>query len=249
MISKREIKLIRSLRSLKYRRETGLFLVEGEKSLVEVLSSPWKTELVVVTSSFLDKYPRFKNTAKSRIIETDPEILRSAGSLASNESGLAIVAMPKKKEFVEASGKLTIAGDGIRDPGNLGTLIRVADWYGIGEILLSKESADVYNSKVIQASMGSFIRVGVFYEDLEEIFKRKKIPLIGTFPEGESIYSCSLPDEGYILFGNESQGIGDTLARYVDQHIAIPRFGEAESLNVAVSAAVVLDNFMRRKVS
>jgi TrmH family RNA methyltransferase len=248
MISKKEIKLIRSLRSLKYRRETGLFLVEGEKSLVEVLSSLWKTELAAVTSSFLDKYPHFKNTAKSRIIETDSEILRSAGSLTSNESGIAVVAMPAEKEFLEVNGKLIIAGDGIQDPGNLGTLIRVADWYGIGEILLSKESVDVYNPKVIQATMGSFIRVGVFYNDLEKIFKTKKIPLIGSFPEGESIYSCSLPDEGYILFGNESQGIGETLTRYVDQRIAIPRIGEAESLNVAVSAAVVLDNFMRRKV-
>jgi TrmH family RNA methyltransferase len=247
MISKQEIKLIKSLRSLKHRLEARQFLVEGEKSLVEVLSSPWNTQLALVTSSFLDKYPRFKNTVKSRIIETDPEILRSAGSLRTNESGIAVVSMPEDKEFREPGDGLVIAVDNIQDPGNLGTLIRIADWYGIESVLLSGNSADVYNPKVIQASMGSFIRVRVYYQDLEKIFMNKKLPLTGTFPDEENIYTADLPSSGYILFGNESQGISSNLERFIDHRVSIPRIGKAESLNVAVSAAVVLDHFMRRK--
>jgi TrmH family RNA methyltransferase len=245
MISKQELKLIKSLQSKKHRDDAGLFLVEGEKSLAEVLQSDWEVELVVATTEFIIRYSAFKNKRNSRIIEADRELLRKSGTLSSNDAGIAVVKIPPFQKFTEPSGRLVPAVENLQDPGNLGTLIRIADWYGLNEILLSAGSVDRYNPKVIQASMGSFLRVNVYYADLFQVFSERKIPLTGTFPDGHNIYETALPDHGYILMGNESKGISDRLSDLVDLKLAVPRFGNAESLNVAVAAAVVLDNFKR----
>jgi RNA methyltransferase, TrmH family len=248
MISKQELKLIKSLQSKKHRDHAGLFLVEGEKSLAEVLQSDWEVELVLATTEFIFRYSPSKNKRKSRIIEADRELLHKTGTLTTNEAGVAVVKIPEEKKYIEPAGRLILAIENMQDPGNLGTLLRIADWYGIKEVLLSEGSVDVFNPKVIQASMGSFLRVNVFYSNLERIFRDKKIPLTGTFPEGESIYHAELPEQGYILLGNESKGISQLLAQFVDHKLAIPRFGKAESLNVAIAAAVILDNFKRKAV-
>lgn len=245
MVSKQELKLIKSLQSKKRRDDAGLFLVEGEKSLAEVLQSDWEVELVLATTEFIVHYSAFKNNRNSRIIEADRELLRKSGTLSRNDAGLAVVKIPDKQKYREPTGRLVLAVENLQDPGNLGTLLRIADWYGLKEIILSTGSVDVYNPKVIQASMGSFLRIDVYYSDLEAIFCKKKIPLAGTFTTGQNIYDTDLPDQGYILLGNESKGISDRLSDLVDLKLAIPRFGNAESLNVAVAAAVVLDNFMR----
>ena len=246
MISRQELKHIRSLHQKKRRDETGLFLVEGEKSLAEVLRSLWEVELVLATTDFLTKYPAFKISGKRRILEVDPQILQQAGSLETNDTGLAVVRKVIPGKFSEPRNRFTLVAEDISDPGNLGSLMRIADWYGIGEILLSENSVEVYNPKVIQASMGSFLRVTVHYGRLAEIFSQKKIPLIGTFPEGDNLYDFRFPAEGYLLLGNESKGISDELMKYLDARLAIPRFGNAESLNVAVAAAVILDNLKRK---
>jgi TrmH family RNA methyltransferase len=247
MVSKKEIKFIRSLQSGKHRLATGFFLVEGEKSLVELLNSSWKTELALLTAAFLNKYPNLKNIRKTRIIEADRELLHKAGSLITNESGIAVAIIPAAVQFIEKSDRLILAAENLKDPGNLGTLLRIADWYGIREILLSENSVDLYNPKVIHSSMGSFLRVHVHYKNLVKVFQNKHMPVIGTFPEGENIYISRLPDRGYVLMGNESQGISDELLPWIDLRVSIPRFGKAESLNVAVAAAVILDNFMRNR--
>ncbi len=246
MISKQELKFIKSLHSKKHRTEAGLFLVEGEKSLAEVLQSSWEVKMVLATTEFLHHYIDSKNKSKTKIFEADTELLRKTGSLSSNDAGLAVVRIPDTDNYYEPANRLVLAVENIRDPGNLGTLLRIADWYGIKELLLSKESADIFNPKVIQSSMGSFLRVKVFYCDLKETFRKKKIPLFGTFTAGDNIYNASLPSRGYILLGNESQGISNELSALVDRRLSIPKFGKAESLNVAVAAAVVLDNFKRK---
>jgi TrmH family RNA methyltransferase len=245
MLTKKDIKFLKTLRSAKNRTESGYFLVEGEKSLIEVLNSTWKIDFVLATAKFLNKYPDFKNKGKTRILETPPSILRNAGSLMTNESGVAVVKMPDEMNYSENGNKLVLAAENLQDPGNLGTLIRIADWYGISDIILSPKSVDVFNPKVIQSSMGSFLRIKVHYADLEDIFKVKKIPLFGTFPRGEDVHSALLPSCGYILMGNESQGISQSLIPYIDRKISIPGSGLAESLNVSVAAAVILDNFVR----
>ena len=245
MISKQELRLIKSLQSKKHRDDAGLFLVEGEKSLAEVLQSDWEVALVLATTEFIIRYSAFKNNRNSKIIEADRELLRKYGTLSSNDAGIAIVKIPAKQKYTEPTDRLVLAVENLQDPGNLGTLLRIADWYGLKEILLSNGSVDVYNPKVIQASMGSFLRVKVFYSELESIFLNRKIPLSGTFVNGRKIYETTLPDHGYILLGNESKGISGKLSDLVELKLAVPRFGEAESLNVAVAAAVVLDNFKR----
>lgn len=245
MISKQELKLIKSLQSKKHRDDAGLFLVEGEKSLAEVLQSDWEVELVLATTEFIIHYSAIKNKRNSRIIEADRELLRKSGTLASNDAGIAVVKIPGKQKYTEPTDRLVLAVENLQDPGNLGTLLRIADWYGLKEILLSAGSVDVYNPKVIQASMGSFLRINVYYSDLEPLLRRRSIPLAGTFPDGQNIHESDLPEEGYILLGNESKGISDELSGLVDLKLAVPRYGGAESLNVAVAAAVVLDNFKR----
>ncbi len=214
---------------------------------MEVLQSAWEINMVLATTDFLERYYKSKNKRKTRIIEADKELLKKTGSLTSNDSGLAVVRKPDRTEFVERRGKLFLVAENIQDPGNMGTLLRIADWYGVEELILSPGSVEVYNPKVIQASMGSFLRVSVYYLDLESLFSVRKVPLIGTFPSGMNIHVSRLPGEGYILLGNESQGISAGLSSMVDISLSIPKFGNAESLNVAVAAAVILDNFKRNK--
>ncbi len=226
--------------------EAGLFLVEGEKSLAEVLQSSWEVKMVMATTEFLNRHFVSKNKSKTKIFEADTELLRKTGTLVTNDAGIGVVRIPEAGKFIEPSNGLVLAIENLQDPGNLGTLVRIADWYGIGKMLLSPESVDLYNPKTIQSSMGSFLRVNVFYTNLKEIFKKRKIPLYGTFPIGDNIYTTNLSSVGYILLGNESRGISSELSDFVDFRLSIPNFGKAESLNVAVAGAVVLDNFKRR---
>jgi TrmH family RNA methyltransferase len=135
--------------------------------------------------------------------------------------------------------------DDIRDPGNLGTIIRTADWYGIKNIIVSEETADVYNSKVIQSSMGSFIRVNVFYTSLEEYLGKNKLPVFGTFLDGDNAHTLNFGLGGIVVIGNEANGISKAVERFVTRRITIPRFGHAESLNAAIATAVICDNLRR----
>jgi TrmH family RNA methyltransferase len=160
---------------------------------------------------------------------------------------LAVFKIPKAKEMVEKG--LIVALDDVRDPGNLGTIIRLCDWFGIETLFCSEESVDIYNPKVVQATMGSISRVNVVYGNLETFLSQTKLPIFGTFMDGNNIYQEELPKEGIIIMGNEANGISTSVEKLVSDRIAIPRFGNlqvTESLNVATATAIILSEFKRK---
>jgi TrmH family RNA methyltransferase len=163
------------------------------------------------------------------------------GTLAQNDGALAVVYQKEGKE-ISPSG-ITLVLDDIRDPGNLGTLIRIADWYGISHIVCSTSTVDWYNPKVVSATMGSFTRVTPFYTDLVPFLEKQKAPILGAFLGGESTHTFAFPKEGFLIIGSESHGISKEVAKLVTNKITIPKFGKAESLNAAVAGAVMLDRW------
>ena len=172
--------------------------------------------------------------------------LKKITALASPNTCLAVFKIPTEKKIIESG--LILALDSIRDPGNLGTILRLCDWFGINQIICSKETVDIYNPKVVQATMGSIARVNVNYIDLEDFISKTKLPVFGTFMDGDSIYKTNLPQEGIIIMGNEANGISPELEKLAKNKLAIPRFGnlqKTESLNVATATAIILSEFRR----
>ena len=240
MISKNQIKLITSLTQKKYRKQHQLFLAEGEKVIDEILNSSFELEHVYCTQ---DIFNNVESTKKSIIGESD---LKKITALNTPNNCLAVFKIPVEQK-IDSTG-LTVILDDIKDPGNLGTIIRLCDWFGVSQIVCSLQSVDIYNPKVVQATMGSITRVAVFYTDLEEYLNNSNAKIYGTFMEGENIYKTSLPTNGIVVFGNEANGISKTIEKFITDKIAIPRFGNlqsTESLNVATAAAIVISEFKR----
>ena len=240
MVSKNQIKLITSLQQKKYRKQEQLFFVEGVKGVQELLDSNFELhELFTTKSDFMAI-----DTSKVHTI-TESE-LRKISVLTTPNSCLAVFRIPKAIAY-EQKG-LIIALDDVRDPGNLGTIIRLCDWFGVKTLFCSEESVDVYNPKVVQATMGSISRVNVVYGNLEQFLTDAKLPVFGTFMDGASIYKEKLPTEGIVVMGNEANGISIPIENLVSKRIAIPRFGDlqaTESLNVATATAIILSEFKR----
>jgi len=252
MLSKNRIKYINSLKIKKYRQLHEAFVIEGAKSVLELLDSDFEIEFVLVTQEFQQKYSSIL-TRHNVILETvTAQELEGLGSFQTNDSCLAVAKTKENVFLSSAPGEYMLMLDDVRDPGNLGTIIRVADWYGITKIICSRDTTDVYNPKVIAAAKGSFTRVKLYYTDLTQYFEKVKDvtqPVIGAFLGGDSLYEFEFPaNGGIIVMGNESNGIGEQVERWVTHKIMIPRFGEAESLNVGIATAVMLDN-MRRQVA
>lgn len=233
MLSANDIKTIRSLREKKYRDSFGLFVVEGEKMVREALSSGLAVERVI------------------RREEVGDKTMERLSGLSSPPPVMAVVRQPSD----EAPGKpcgLCLALDSIRDPGNLGTILRIADWFGIDTVFASSDTVEVFNPKVIQASMGTIFRKRPIYCDLPSVcesFASSSLEVFGTFLEGEDIYSCELASEALIVMGNESDGVSPEVAARVTRRLTIPSFSKgahAESLNVAVATAVTVSEFRRR---
>lgn len=233
----------------KYRKQHQSFLVEGAKSVIELLKSDFEITTLLGTSVFLNENEsllKSKDIEKLTVREQD---LVDLGTFQTNNAGLAIAKIKENSDLQLKPDELALALDDIRDPGNLGTIIRIADWYGITKIICSLNCAEVYNPKVINATMGSFTRVDLFYTDLAAYLNMYKGVVYGAFLEGENIHSSVLRENGgLIVMGNESNGISDELAPLIKDKINIPRYGEAESLNVAIATAIICDNF-RRKIS
>ncbi len=242
MVTKHQIKLIKSLAQKKYRQQLGLFTVEGIKGIEEFLNSDFQLENLFTTKAVFD-------APNSLTVEISEAELKKISSLKNPNTALAVFKIPK---MVKTNHKgLRIALDAVRDPGNLGTIIRLCDWYGVQHLVCSANTVDCYNSKVVQATMGSLTRVKVTYTDLEDYIKSSSGQVFGTFMEGENIYKSKLPDEGIIVLGNEANGISEPIKKYVDRSITIPQFGnyrETESLNVANAAAIILSEFKRRTI-
>lgn len=251
MLSKNRIKYINSLKIKKYRQLHGAFMVEGAKSVLELLDSDFEIEFVLVTPEFQQKYSSILTRHNVPVETVTAQELEGLGSFQTNDSSLA-VAKTKENAFLSPAAKEYILMlDDVRDPGNLGTIIRIADWYGITKIVCSRDTTDIYNPKVIAAAKGSFTRVNLYYTDLIQYFEEIKDTgrqVIGAFLGGDSLYEFEYPaDGGIIIMGNESNGISEQVEQFVTNKIMIPRFGAAESLNVGIATAVMLDN-MRRQV-
>lgn len=235
-ISKNEIKELRALQQKKFREERGLFVVEGEKMVQEALESGWDVCQVY------------------RLEEIGADAMARISALASPSPALAVVRIPEQRPALPGEG-LSLALDGIRDPGNLGTILRIADWFGIDSVFASHDCVDTFNPKVIQASMGAIFRKRPVYTDIPDLcatFTRQGLPVYGTFLDGENLYEKELSGQGLIVMGNEAVGIRPEVGACVTARLLIPSFASgptAESLNVAVATAVTVSEFCRRKAA
>lgn len=246
MISKNQIKFIRSLELKKNRKRESLFVAEGPKVIEELLKL--KTpHTIIATKEWIDNNPKISN-----IIEVSERELESASLLKTPQQVLALFAIETTEQDLNIdNNKLYLALDGIQDPGNLGTIIRIADWFGIDTIYCSNETVDVYNPKVIQATMGSIARVKVVYTDLCNLISNlsDEMPVYGTFLDGSDIYKNELTPNGIIVMGNEGKGITKELKSLITNKLLIPSFSigdTAESLNVAIATAITCSEFKRR---
>ena len=245
MLTNKQIKLINSLHSKKGRKENDLFLVEGEKSILELVKSDFVIEFFVLNESQVSLADKIGQNCKSPIYLLDAESIQKLSTLVNNEIGVAVVQQKKFSSF-QIQDRFTIVLDGIRDPGNLGSIIRICDWYGLKQLVLSEDCTEFYNPKVIISSMGSFSRIEFTYVDLPVFFKEnKEYKKIGAVLNGENIHQYQFPDKGFIILGNESNGIREGIIQSLDERITIPSFGMAESLNVGISTAVIVDNLKR----
>jgi len=238
MLTKSHIKLIRSLSQKKFRTQHQLFVVEGIKGIQEFLNSNFELFQLFSTEAIFDA---------AALLISEKELL-TISQLKSPNTAVALFRIPEQKN-IQSNG-LILALDDVRDPGNLGTIIRLCDWFGIDNLICSKTTVDCYNSKVIQATMGSLARVSIQYLDIETYIKAYNHDVYGTFMYGNDIYSETLPERGIIVMGNEANGISKSIEALITKKISIPRFGNlqaTESLNVATATAVVLSEFKRNK--
>ncbi|RMA57727.1 TrmH family RNA methyltransferase [Ulvibacter antarcticus] len=238
MVSKSQIKLITSLQQKKYRDTNGLFIAEGQKLITELMEEGLNLHSVFGTSSFMDASEKF-----SMVTERE---LQKLSALKKANGLLAVFEIPKPR--ATTSEGLILALDAIRDPGNLGTIIRLCDWFGVEQLVCSKDTADCYNPKVVQASMGSIARVHIQYTDLSEYIKNMQLPVYGGVLNGNNIYSEETPENAIVIMGNEANGISDELIALLSHKITIPQFGKVqktESLNVATATAILLSEFRR----
>ena len=239
MVSKNQIKLINSLQQKKYRKLHNLFIAEGKKVIQELIDANFSLEYLFVTKENL-----FDSKYNFELISDND--LKKISALTTANDCLAVFKI-KEVNFKVSSG-LELALDNIKDPGNMGTIIRLCDWFGISKIVCTEETVDIYNPKVVQATMGSLARVEVLYTNLADYLKTTDLEIFGTFMEGTNIYKTELPSKGIIVMGNEANGISTEIENLVTQKISIPRFGslqQTESLNVATATAVILSEFKR----
>ena len=239
MLSKSQIKLITSLKQKKYRQQHGFFVVEGIKTINELLQSNFLLHILYTTESF-------NIDAKKEVLISEADLKRISFLTTPNKA-LAIFKIPEPKAI--SNEKLIVALDAIRDPGNLGTIIRLCDWFGVKNLVCSIKTVDCFNPKVIQATMGSITRVNISYVDLVEFLSEIKLPIYGAFMEGENIYAKQNLKAGVLVMGNEANGVSKEVEALIKEKVSIPRFGQLqviESLNVATATAILLSEFKRR---
>ena len=246
MVGKSQIKFIKSLQQKKYRNQNGMFVVEGIKIVQELLDSNIESYKIYATNSEMFQYPRDQ-------IELISEVdLKKMSSLKNPNKVLGIFKIPQPRKVDENDWILAL--DDVRDPGNLGTIIRLCDWFGIKHLVCSEQTVDCYNPKVLQATMGSITRVNIIYTDLVHYIEKSELPVYGTFMDGNSIYSSNLPLKGILVMGNEANGVSSEIEKLVKAKVSIPQpacrtgmFGNkaTESLNVATATAIFLNEIRR----
>lgn len=246
-LSKNKIKYVRSLKDKKFRTEHHVFVAEGYKIVSELLPC-MKCQLLISTPEFLSDTD-LSNVEE--VIEVTNDDLSRVSFLKAPQKVLGIFYKPVYSEDIDWNKELILALDGVQDPGNMGTIVRLADWYGIKHIFCSQDSADIYNPKTTQATMGAIARVNVHYTDLEYFLSvHNDIPIYGTLLDGENIYSKDITENGIIVMGNEGNGIRPNIEKLIDKKLFIPNYPidkqSSESLNVAIATAIVCAEFRRR---
>ena len=237
MISKNQIKFVRQLEQKKYRKKEGLFVAEGPKVVGDLLRAGFKAHTIFATSEWESQGQTFQ--------EVSDEELRRVSFLQHPQRVLALFFIPT--ESVPSVSSLSLALDDVQDPGNLGTIIRIADWFGIDTIYCSENTADAWSPKVVQATMGSIARVNIIYTDLQALISKAQVPVYGTLLDGQDIYTQELSKEGIIVMGNEGNGISAPIRKLINRKLLIPQFHEGpESLNVAIATAITCSEFRRR---
>ncbi|UAM97165.1 RNA methyltransferase [Polaribacter litorisediminis] len=239
-ISKNQLKIITSLSQKKYRQKHHLFVAEGIKVVNELLNSSFKLEILYATDNFIT------NISSDKIVRISEKELQKISNLKTPNQVVGLFKIPDEK-VLQQSG-IIIALDTVNDPGNLGTIIRLCDWFGVQQLICSKDTVDCYNQKVVQASMGSLTRVAIRYVDLETYLQEAVLPVFIADMEGANVYTAALPKDAILIMGNEANGISENIKSLVKNRISIPRFGETqetESLNVATATAILLSEFKR----
>jgi len=239
-ISKNQIKLITSLSQKKYRQKHKLFIAEGVKVVGEFLASSFELETLFCLDSFESK------VSDQKIVRISENDLKKISSLKTPNKMLGLFRIPTQKP--QKNSNLIMALDAVNDPGNLGTIIRLCDWFGVDQIICSNDTVDSFNQKVVQASMGSLTRVSIHYLDLANYLTNTNLPAFIADMNGVNVYNTQLPKEGILVMGNEANGVCEEIKQLVTTKIAIPRFGaiqETESLNVATASAILLSEFRR----
>lgn len=252
MISKSTIKLIKSLAFKKYRTKEKLFLVEGDKNVTEVLNSAYLIEKLFATKNFIESNKDLIRKVKL-LVEVEKSEIKKASLLQHPQNSLAICALPKQPDFPkDLNNNLSLFLDEVQDPGNVGTIVRICDWFNIEYLFVSPNTADLFNPKVIQASMGSFSRVEVVRAEFDEVIqvaKTSACPIYGAFLNGQNIYKEKLPKKAILVVGNEGNGISRDTEQNINKKIKIPDFTTnldgAESLNVSVATAIICSEFKR----
>lgn len=253
MLSQSKLKLIHSLDSKKGRRENGLFVAEGPKVVGDLLAVI-PPRLVVAVRGWLEKAPQLPK--ETEVVEVSEAELKKASFLQHPQQVLALFRLPEHADVApeDLTGKLTLALDGVQDPGNVGTIIRLADWFGIETVVCSHETADAFSPKVVQATMGSIARVRTAYVDLPAFIRKlpQGFPVYGTLLDGENIYEKQLSAEALIVMGNEGKGISQVVRPLVNERLLIPNWppgrATAESLNVAIATAITCAEFRRKSI-
>ena len=239
MLSKNQVKLIQKLHQKKYRNELNLFIVEGKKSINEFLQAGYTPQLLIATEAFTTSVPQHLITPVSK------DELRKVSTLQNPDEGLAVFQQPKHKGILQEG--VIVALDNVQDPGNLGTIIRLCDWFGVETLLCNTQTVDCYNPKVVQASMGSLTRVAVHYLDLAAFLTTTALPVYTMDLEGENLYTATFPKDCILILGNEANGTSSEVRALSNEVITIPRFSKhqrTESLNVAMAGAIILSEVM-----
>lgn len=240
MVSKNQSKFIKSLKIKKYRIQESCFLVEGRKNVEELLSSRFELKLILATEDFLKSHAEmFSAVPKDRVFIAKQRELEDLGTFKTNQECLAVAkTVDHEISALDLSGKVVVL-DGVGDPGNLGTIIRTLDWFGFDQMVCASNCTEFYNPKCINATMGSFARMKVYYTDIVPLFQSSKIPIYGAVLDGENPKKMDFPESMFLVMGSESHGISQEVMPYLTKKVTIPKYGEAESLNVGIATGIL----------
>jgi TrmH family RNA methyltransferase len=248
MLSKSQISLLSSLQHKKFRREHGLFMVEGYKSVTEFINSAYQVDTVYHTPAIAPKLLNLSR--KINFQEISLNELQKISTLKTPQEVIGLVKIPiwPVLNYKALEKKFSLVLDSVQDPGNMGTIIRTADWFGIQDIICSEDTVDVYNPKVVQATMGSLARVNIHYADLASVLPQIKLPIFGAMLNGQNMYNTYFGTEGLLVMGNEGNGISAAVEQLITSAVTIPRTGNAESLNVAIATAILCSEIKRNSM-